>query len=211
MLHRSKFDVVGSSCGLQHGDFSLDDTIILFPNIPLPQSWEWRVFQMKAIGHSINPFKKIDDPRTNSSPLMPTSWPHGSALFSAPNSRSTYGTEDYLETTPKNRRRLTVNSDTLFLTGPDTTAKLGEALITKLEGMCAHSSRWTPVERFLRGVFRRDELSKLPISDFAIFQARSDALDALQAAFGNDPGWPLIRSRVLDTFGKSGMQRLIKA
>lgn len=83
----------------------------------------------------------------------------------------------------------------------------GMTLIRTLEGMCGHSDRWSTLKTFLTDVFNRNDLNSIPIQKSAISKARSDVMDALEAAFARDPAWPLIRNRALNTFGTSGLER----
>jgi hypothetical protein len=51
-----------------------------------------------------------------------------------------------------------------------------------------------------------DQFENQPIEEF-INYARRNLLDLLEASYGNTDSWPLIRKRVLQLFGSSGLGR----
>lgn len=51
-----------------------------------------------------------------------------------------------------------------------------------------------------------DEFEDQPLEEY-ISYARRNLLDLLEASYGNTDAWPLIRRRVLQIFGSSGLGR----
>lgn len=51
-----------------------------------------------------------------------------------------------------------------------------------------------------------DQYDEQPLEDFVSY-SRRNLLDLLEATYGDTEPWPLVRSRVLQIFGRSGFGR----